>query len=264
MTGCPTGKRRMGAICPLLFLLIIFLWVVGPAIAGAPPAENRPGYLLPNLVPPYINTPYGDCFSADELSRAGSRSVRQPPFFPGMSPYAAFMNISCNRTGDRYVTESWYFTDWDEFRQQREDLFRYLARHGTVSNVTLDLSEELARTNNTYVAGLKTHSVDAVRYESRETSGYFLIFSTDFFPGSNYYIVYYGVVGPAGLQQHSHNLETLIMTVFPGMMEYQTFESNPASPMEAPPVPIPAGISVVAAAAAIAARAFRKRDVPFS
>jgi hypothetical protein len=149
------------------------------------------------------------------------------------------MNISCERTGDHYVSEVWYFDNWDEFRLQREHLFSYLTQHGTVSSVTLDLSEELARTNNTYLAGLKTRQVRAIKYENTTTSGYFLIFYTDIFPGPSYYIAYYGVVGSSGIQEHTPQLETLIMTTFPGLMEYQTYEINPESPMtRSTPLPV--------------------------
>jgi hypothetical protein len=240
----------------ILFMIIPLLTV--PVSAGAPPADGRPGYLLPNLVPPYINASHGDCLSADETYPAGSGDFRPLPFFFGMSGFHAFMNISCNRSGERYVSEVWYFTDWNDFREQREDLIRYLARHGMISNVTLSLSEEMARTNNTYVAGLRTRSVDAVRYESPETSGYFLIFSTDFFPGPSYYIAYYGIIGPAGPGQHSKELETLIVTAFPGMMESRTYRSNPDTPMAAEPVPVTAGIAIIASTIAIVLRTFQE------
>lgn len=168
------------------------------------------------------------------------------------------MNITCNRTGDRYISEARYFEDWDEFRQEREYLFRYLMRHGTISQVTLDLSDELARTNDTYIAGLKTRHVDATAYESPETSGYFLIFSTDFFPEPGYFIAYYGIAGPAGPKEQPDELETRIMTTFPGMMESRTYTSNPDSPLATHLVPVVAGVSFAAPAIGMVIRALRR------
>jgi hypothetical protein len=224
---------------------ILLLFFITPASAGAPPPDCRPGYLLPYLHAPYINPSNGDCFYATDTYPT-NLSFRSPPFFLNMSENHAFMNITCNKTGDRYVSEVWYFTDWNEFRAQREALFSYLTQHGTLSNVSLDLSEELARVNNTYISGLKTRQIDAIKYENSATSGYFVIFSTSFFPGPNYYITYYGVVESTDLQQHTPQLETLIMTTFPRFMEHQTNVYNPEFPMASQSTPFPAGIILIA------------------
>jgi len=232
-------------ILVVLFVYIAFSCLTSTASAGAPPYNNRPGYLLPNLYSPYINQSAGDCFTETDSFKAFNHPFRPPPFFPNMSVNHAFMNISCESSGDRYISEVWYFTDWNEFRTQREALLKYLTQHGTIFNVTLDLSEELARTNNSYVAGLQTRQINAIRYEDSTTSGYFVIFSSVLFPGPNYYITYYGVVAPTDFKNHSTQLDALMMATFPGLIEYQT-QSNPEFPMASQPTPFPAGVILIA------------------
>jgi hypothetical protein len=251
------GKIKFHFI--FLFFIIIFSSFISVASAGAPPLDNRPGYLLPHLFPPYINQSAGDCFTETDSFKAFNHPFRPPPFFLNMSENYAFMNISCEKTGERYVSEVWYFTDWDEFSTQRESLFEYLTRHGTVSNVTLDLSPELARTNNSYISGFSTRQIDAIRYENSLTAGYFVIISINMFPEPSYYITYYGIVGPANLQEHTPQLKTLIMSTFPGLMEYQTCVFNPESPMMEQSLPLPTGLFFIAVMVVMFIRSLRGR-----
>jgi len=243
----------------ILFVLIGSSCLIATVSAGAPPLDNRPGYLLPHLFPPYINQSAGDCFTETDSFKAFNHPFRPPPFFLNMSENYAFMNISCEKTSERYVSEVWYFTDWDEFSTQRESLFGYLTRHGTVSNVTLDLSEELARTNNSYISGFSTRQINAIRYENSLTAGYFVIFSTNIFPEPSYYITYYGVVGPANLHEHTSQLKTLIMSTFPGLMEYQTCVFDPESPMTSQSSPLPTGLFFIAVIVVMFIRSLRGR-----
>lgn len=250
------GKIRFHLI--FLFFVITFSSFISVASAGAPPMDNRPGYLLPNLYPPYINQSIGDCFNVTDQFPT-TRSFRSPPFFLNMSENHAFMNISCEKTGERYVSEVWYFTDWDEFSTQRESLFGYLTQHGTVSNVTLDLSPELARTNNSYISGFSTRQIDAIKYENSLTAGYFVIFSTNMFPEPSYYITYYGIVGPANLQEHTSPLKTLMVSTIPGLMEYQTCVFNPESPMMSQSSPLQTGLFFIAFMVVMFIRSLRGR-----
>ncbi|MCK9593712.1 MAG: hypothetical protein M0Q91_17060, partial [Methanoregula sp.] len=111
--------------------------------------------------------------------------------------------------------------------------------HGDVSNVTLDLSEELTRTNNTYIAGLKARQISAIKYKNATTSGYFIVFETGYYPGQNYYIAYYGVVGSSDIQAHTTQLETLMMTRIPAFLEGSVYEINPELPMtRSTPLPV--------------------------
>lgn len=256
----PTSREKhQSKIIPRYSFCInwIFLFNSDSQRRGTPP-DSRPGYLLPNLYPPYINPSNGDCFNVTDLFPT-NRSFRSPPFFLNMSKNYAFMNISCERTGERYVSEVWYFADWDEFSTQRESLFGYLTRHGTVSNVSLDLSPELARTNNSYISGFSTRQIDAIRYENSLTAGYFVIISTNMFPEPSYYITYYGIVGPANLQEHTPQLKTLIVSAILGLTEYQTCVFNPESPMMEQSLPLPTGLSFIAVMVVMFIRSLRGR-----
>ena len=255
-------------------LLIIFLFVASLVLpmavsAGAPPPQYRAKYLLPNSYEPEIYS-----FNVTDSFKGFNQPFRASPYFPNMTKNFAFMNISYGTTGDRYISEVWYFDDWDKFDMQRDVLFDYLNRQGTISNVTLDLSDELAifnylnqhgtisnetidlldelaGTHDDYISGLENQEIDAIQYESPETSGYFIIFATDFFPGSNYYIAYYGIAGPGVLENHSGRLETIIMTAVPGFLEGfneegRLYMPNPESPMPDRATPLPALVPALA------------------
>jgi len=245
------NKMNYGQIKRRKILLIIFLFVASLVLpmavsAGAPPNDCRAGYLLPQSYKPDINRSEDYSFNVTYSFESFEQPFREPPYFPNVTKNFAFMNISYDTTGDRYISEVWYFNDWNEFDMQRNVLFDYLNKHGTTSNVTLDLSDELAGTHDDYISGLRTREVDALKYESPETSGYFLIFSTNIFPGPNYYIAYYGTVGPGVLENHSGRLEIIIMTVFPYLMENHNYESNPKSPMPDTATPLPALVPALA------------------
>jgi len=242
----------------LLILIILALSCCIQNVIAVPPIpEGRPGYLLP-LHSPYANQSFekvcknGECFSVNDVYPT-NLSFRSPPFFLNMSNYHAFMNISSDGE-DQYVSEVWYFNNWDEFQKQRERLFTYLVQHGTVSSTTVDLSDALNRTNNTYYKGLTNKRVSAIQYINATTSGYFIIFDTHFFPGPNYYIAYYGVVGSSDLKNHSSQLDSF-MIIVPYFMEGGgTNTMNPESPMATPTIPVLATIPVGAVAIVIMIR----------
>ncbi|MBN1431850.1 MAG: hypothetical protein JW931_03675 [Methanomicrobiaceae archaeon] len=248
-------KRRK--VFFIIFLLVASSFLTMTAIAGAPPPQYRSKYLLPNSYEPEIYS-----FNVTDSFKGFNQPFRTSPYFPNMTKNFAFMNISYDTTDDRYISEVWYFNDWDEFDMQRDVLFDYQNRHGTISNVTLDLSEELAifnylnqhgtisnetidlseelaGTHDDYISRLENQEIDAIQYESPETSGYFIIFATDFFPGPNYYIAYYGTAGPGVLENHSGRLETIIMTAVPGFLEGRSYIPNPESPMPDTATPLP-------------------------
>jgi hypothetical protein len=159
------------------------------------------------------------------------------------------MNISCERTGDQYVSEVWYFNNWDDFRVQRERLFHYLNQSGTISNVTLtfEYNETLATYNNSHIEKLKTQRIDAIQYISNSTSGYFIIFDSHFFPGPNYFIAYYGVVGSSDLEKNSPKLKSIMIYV-PKFMDHGVpTVINPVTSMDVPPeIPLPVIILLMA------------------
>ncbi|MFA4860065.1 hypothetical protein [Methanoregula sp.] len=146
-----------------------------------------------------------------------------------MSKYRAFRSFTSLKTGKSFFSEVWYFNDWSGFKEDRKHLFAFLQQQGTITPVTLDLTENLARTGDPYVAGLHAREICVTQYSSNETSGYFLVFSTDFFPGENYYIAYYGTDGQSDLVGNNPSLKTLIMSSYPGFVENRKYTYDPST-----------------------------------
>jgi hypothetical protein len=245
---------KLHQITVVLVFLVIICCIQG-ASAGAPPLKDRAGYLLPYLSTPHINQSIGDCivgtdsFDVSGVNTPGNQLPESVPFFLDLSENNAFMNISCERTGDHYVSEVWYFNNWDEFRVQREHLFHYLNQSSTISNVTLtfEYNETLATYNNSHIEKLKTQRIDAVQYISNSTSGYFIIFDSHFFPGPNYFIAYYGVVGSSDLEKYSPKLKSIMILVPKFMDNGVPNVINPITSMDVPPeIPLPVIILIMA------------------
>lgn len=228
---------RFSVLCVVAFI------VCCTQIAGAtpPPPEYRAAYLLPNPVGPYYNQSPDLGFQVNHsLNNTGAL-----PAFPGLSKYRASRTFTHTKTGEKYISQVWYFDSWDSFAAGREDLTDYLQKHGTVSPVTLDISEDLAQTGDPYIAGLHATRVNVTAYRAADTSGYFLIFSTDFFPGESNYIAYYGTIGSSDLDNATPRLRTLIMSCFPGFVEGRTYTFDPASPHN-PAASLPAEAVIIA------------------
>jgi hypothetical protein len=212
-------------------LFIIFVALIPAAHATPPPMEYRSKYLLPAFDPPFTNQSMSERFSARDAELPANESMAEYiPYALLLSPYHAFVKISDNQTGDRYISDVWYFNDWAKFSAERDRLFEYLRHHGTVSTMTLDISRELAGTNEIPISTYRTRHINATVFTSNGTSGYFLIFKTDFFPRENYYIAYYGIQGSSDLSSSADIIKYFIMTSFPGFVEYRTYEFDPVSP----------------------------------
>ena len=213
---------RLVMLCTLVMILCC------TQIAGAtpPPPEYRPAYLLPNPDDPNSNQSLGSGFVVNSSRNAAGIS----PDFPALTPYRAMRNFTYTKTGDTYLSEVWYFDTWDSFAAGREDLTDYVQKHETTSSVILDLSGDLARTGDPAIAGLHATRVNATAYRAADTSGYFIIFSTDFFPGESYYIAYYGTAGRSDLDTATPRIRTLIMSCFPVFVEGRTYTFDPVSP----------------------------------
>ncbi len=220
----------------ILLIAFIFLSTFIVAVAGAtpPPLEDRAAYLLPSLGT--IN------ISARMYLTVTDEPV---PAFPPLSPYYASRNILDEKTGEDYVSECWYFNDWTAFSVQRTGLFAYLASHGTVSNTTLDISPELSRMSaDPEIAEDSVHQVPVLAYESNGTSGYFVIFSTRYFPGESYYIAYYGLAGSSRLEDNSTLLNTFIMSVIPETLEHEIYVFYPSVLLSSSYSPSPSFLSL--------------------
>jgi len=209
-TPQPNTATRIGIL--LIAGLFLSAFITVSVCATPPPPGVRVRYLLPDLG--NINSSVRDyLYVTDD----------PVPVFPNLSPYYAYQNILYKKTGVHYVSEVWDFTDGNEFTTQKAHLITYLASHGTVSNTTLDMTRELSQ--------FSLRQIPVLEYQSTETSGYFVIFSADFYSGQNYYIAYYGLTGSDRLQEHSTLLNMLIMNTVPGTLEYQNYEFNSSAPL---------------------------------
>lgn len=225
-----------------ILVLGMVLIVAGIPVADAtpPPYEGRAWYLLPQPAAPYYN----------ESNNLGFIDVTPPVYaekptrLPWLSNYHAFGNYTHKESGTMYVAEIWYYHDWESFQTDRDFLVSYLGKQGKVTPVTLDLSNEYANTNDPSISALRTRQVNATRYISGTTSGYFIIVSTDFFPGDNYYIAYYGTERGSDLLEDTPRLKALILSVFPGFVEHTEYAFDPVAPKTT--VALPATLCVAA------------------
>lgn len=225
----------------IIFALLLFSCCVLIASATPPPPEGRSFYLMPNPYEPYYNRSIDLGFYVGSMHYG--EGISSP--FPRLSEYRGFRNFSFVKTGRTYISEVWYFNDWTRFKTNKDDLFHYLKKHGTLTPVILDITEELARTNDPWITGLRAKHISTTQYISPETSGYFIFFSTDFFPGENYYIAYYGVVGHSDLVEDTPQIKTLIMSCFPGFVEKQDYHFDPTSPATQS-LPLPSVLVILA------------------
>ncbi len=231
----------------LLCALAIICCCIQITGATPPPPEYRAAYLLPNPVGPYYNQSIDLGFVVEpSLNNTGTL-----PAFPKVSEYRASRNFTYTKTGDAYFSEIWYFDNGDSFAAGRNELMTYVQEHGTTTPATLDLSRDLARTGDSYIACLHATRVNATAYRAKDTAGYFIVFSTDFFPGENYYIAYYGTVGRSDPGNATPQIKTLIMSCFPGFVEGRAYTFDPVLPLTTT-TSRPAGLSFFAAAFAVA------------
>jgi hypothetical protein len=239
----------------IFYAVLLFSCCVQIAHATPPPLESRPFYLLPNPTGPYdnqsidlgfvVNSPYYD---------DGKLSP-----FPRASEYRGFRNFSYAKTGRTYIAEVWYFNDWTAFKTNNDDLFHYLKKHGTLSPIVLNITEELTRTNDPWIAGLHAKQINATQYIANDTSGYFILFSTDYFPGENYFIAYYGVAGQSDLADDTPQIKTLIMSCFPGFVEKQNYTFDPTSTATRP-APLLVTIAILAIGCVCIFSTIQRRD----
>jgi len=228
---------RFIMLCAMAFIICCTQF----AGATPPPPEYRAAYLLPDPTSTY----YNQSINLGFLVSSPQNSTGVLPAFPGLSEYRASRNFTYTKTGDTYISEVWYFDDGKSFAACREELMDYLREHGTTSPMILDLSEDLARTGDPYIAGLHATRINATAYRAADTSGYFIIVSMDFFQGENYYIAYYGTAGRSDLEAGTPQLKTLIMSCFPGFVEGRTYTFDPVSP-ENPAAFLPATLAIIA------------------
>jgi hypothetical protein len=234
-------------IAVVLVLLVCICCVQG-AYARKPLPEERAQNFLPHIEgAPFDQSSDERFVSLDFHQRVYPSTEKAMPFFPALSEYWAYMNLSYVKTGDRYIAQAWYFNNWTKFSAGRDDLFYYLHQHGIVTPAVLDISPELIVTNNSYRAKYQPQLYNVTKYQSNETSGYFILFNTGFFYDESYYITYYGVTGSSALSDETHPLKMLIMSCMPISFENSYYGFNPTTPHPVTtPLPLPAILPVAA------------------
>ena len=154
-----------------------------------------------------MNETFAEYFSLIDKRKAGV----SPPLFPALSQYCGYANYSRTGSDDRYLAGEWYFNDREEFLQAEKELYQYLNEHGRVSTVELNMSRELKRIGK----GYSPKSFNATKYKSETTSGYFMVYENSFGRKGDYFIVYYGAVGPVDLSNQTPFLRVLMARPFP-------------------------------------------------
>lgn len=204
----------------LLAGLFLFSFIAGNAGATPPSPEVRAGYLLPDLG------------ILNDSIRSGLTVTSGPvPAFPDLSPYYARQDIMYGKTNEHYPVEIWFFASWNGFAQERAHLLDYLAPNGTLSATTVDLAgEQSALSAMPEKTRHQIHQIPALRYQSNQTTGYFVMFRVDNLPGDNYYIAYYGATGPDPRDGNESIIRALIMSSVPGILEGQTYDFSPSVP----------------------------------
>ncbi|ACL16955.1 hypothetical protein [Methanosphaerula palustris] len=227
----PSNRIQWG-ICLAVLTLLLSSALIGSVSATPPPPDYKAWWATTNTE--YLNASDAGLFVETDgyISRQGRE--KRPPFLSNVSDNYYYTNFTSPKTGEQYLTAVWYFSDWDGFIKEKDELHRYLQQHGTVTPVALNLSPELASSNSSDLVNLsgseQWQAIDATQYESDETSGYLLTFVMDSHPGVNYYIAYYGVVGPTDLREEAHHLHLLAMTNLPVMVLGHLYVFNLTTP----------------------------------
>lgn len=190
-------KKMNKRIVFLIFLVaaVIGVWFllnfikIGP---GLPPSESMPKWYIPGAWRENVE----NCTSS----------------FPEISPYCNAGNYS----GGEFINV-WYFDDESEFLKGEDMLYSHLEENGNVFhqelNISTELQEEIEIREVENFPNLTSFNVTG--YESPETSGYFLVYERPFLKGrEDYFIVYYGIMGPTNLTEETPALKKLIAESF--------------------------------------------------
>lgn len=206
---------KIVAILALFIIGILSVWfIVLPFIAigpGLPPPAGMPEWYIPGYDIKIENESIvKDRSVAEQFELIGNRIINKNlPYFPVISQYCGYANYSRTRSDDRYLVAAWYFEDSKKFLQAEEELLQYLEGHGRVSNMMVDISEEIKRSgkDERYKGEIM---FDVTQYENEITSGYFLVYNNPFGIRDDYFIVYYGFVGSFNLSNQTVFLKELI------------------------------------------------------
>jgi len=137
------------------------------------------------------------------LSYSSATSATTAPLFPRLSDYWAYVRYTYSRTGDRFIVETWYFTDGKSFSDSQKKLAAYLDGRGTIAQTTLEIDRKTLLEFGPESMNSTTRRIPLTRYESGATSGYFFTVSRPSREHPDYYIAYYGVTGSSDLSRET-------------------------------------------------------------
>jgi hypothetical protein len=216
----PENKRTRTA----LFLILIAIGVAGIVLVmdfltigpGYPPPEALQKWFIPQ--PGYE---YGENGSVienktiyDDIFLIGEIEEGCPPPFPDLSRYCSSAAYADTRAGDQYLVVNWYFNTTAALPQAEKELCQYLQASGNLSSAELTLPAESEPSQDD--PGSRPLSVPATKFESDRSSGYCVVVEKPLTSEhDDYFIVYFGVVGPAALPAHTAVLEGLMLRSYP-------------------------------------------------
>ncbi|AAM04009.1 MULTISPECIES: hypothetical protein [Methanosarcina] len=190
-------KKVNKKIIFLIFLIVVLIgvWLVLDLIKigpGLPPSESMPKWYIPGAWQGNVES----CTSS----------------FPKISPYCKVGVFS----GGKFISV-WYFDDESKFLNGEEMLYLHLEENGNVFhqelNISTELHEEIERREVENFPNIT--SFNSTRYESPNTSGYFIVYERPFLKGrEDYFIAYYGIMGTTNLSEETPALKKLIAESF--------------------------------------------------
>jgi len=181
--------------------------MIGP---GHPPPEALQKWYIPQ--PQYGYAENGSVVVnrtiEGDVVPSGNIKEGCPSLFPDLSPYCSHAVYLDTVSGDRYLIVNWYFDDDTDLLQAEEDLCSRLRSSGNVASADLILSGESGVSPDEPIVS----RIAVTKYESKASSGYFAVAEKPLSPEhDDYFIVYYGVFGPAVLPDHAVALEELML-----------------------------------------------------
>jgi hypothetical protein len=161
-----------------------------------------------------LNIPISNKYAADRFIPDKLNEESPSPYFPPISKYHAFKNFSLLNSDNQYISESWYFNDYEELKTGETTLYSFLSRNGNISRETIDFIELVDPANrpSPTKSSLKNYSYAMTKYESNSTSGYFVVAEKNVSLYNGYYITYYGTIGPSHLLEQSPHIKLLMLT----------------------------------------------------
>ncbi|NLT21965.1 MAG: hypothetical protein GXX82_02850 [Syntrophorhabdus sp.] len=188
-------------------LLLFDLLAVGP---GYPPPEALQKWYIPQ--PRYGYVENGSVVAnrtiGGDIILSGDIEEGCPSLFPPLSRHCSHAMYTDTGSGDRYTVVNWYFGDNTDLLQAETDLCSHLRASGNVVSAEVILSEEpdVSQSGSTF------GSIAVTRFESEESSGYFVVVEKPLSSEhDDYFFVYYGVDGPAVLPDHAAAIKDLML-----------------------------------------------------